>query len=245
MIRRFAVVVVGLALAIAVPVPPSATAQSETSQYGTLSANDPTVTGTTCANVVIQFAPASTIQDWQMEVMVDDSNGNWLPEFNLTPATPTHTLNLCPGRNRTGYYGISGTLEANSTSVPPGSGCCSISAGYNTDFNFRDINRIPTALGVKVVRSHSTRCPLGRTRHCSLVTGALTRGGKPYGDWFELQEVEHGRWTRLTWCRAGGGGHCGWYVVIGKREIHSRFRLYYPIQDYAKASSSRVFHLFY
>jgi hypothetical protein len=227
-------------------VAPMAGATNGSSPYGTLKVSDLTTNATRCVTEKVEFVPGSTLVDWQLTVEVNDSNGDLFVAFTLNAISLTRSFTLCPGRDVAGYFQVSGYLQGTTAPTPPGSGCCDIATYTDSEFTFRVIDRKPTALAVKVTRSHSTTCPLRKTRHCSRVSGKLTRVGKPLPwEWVQIQAYKRGKWARLAWGHCDGLGRVSWYVTISRKETRLKFRLHYDVHDYAKASTSRAFKLEY
>jgi hypothetical protein len=225
----------------------TASANVDTDRYGTLKAQDRTTNGTTCVDEVIEFVPAADIVDWTLDVDVDNTtSAASFPSFSLDAAHLTHTMRLCPGQDPTGDYRLDGRLQGNLAPTPPGDGCCQFSNGYDAYFTFRSIDRKPTAITVKVARSNSVQCPLRRTKHCSRVSGRITRAGKPLKwDYVQIQAYKRGKWRRQAWGRSDGLGRVAWYVTITKNEKRLKFRLRYEASDYAKGSVSPTFRVKY
>jgi hypothetical protein len=225
--------------------PAAAGTRSDTSRYGTLTVSDVTITGG-CGSTQVRFAPAADLVDWNLGVSAK-SVLTTDPAIHLAfdPEHLTRTLTLCAGRNGTGGYRVDGYLTGNLGESAPDL-CCEVADGYDTFLDFRVINRRPTTLTVKVARSHSKSCPLGQTKHCSRVTGKLLGSGKPLTwEYVQIQAYKRGKWVRQAWGRTDGLGRASWYVVITKKERNLKFRLYFPVQDYAKASASRAFKVKY
>lgn len=225
------VLVLGVLAAAAGP----ASAYNDSNTYGTLKVVDLTTNGTVCVNEVVEFVPTASLSDWTMSVSVSDSNGDEVTQFELDAATTTHSFTLCPHRERAGYMRVYGYISG-------------VGTAYNSGFNFRVIDRQPTALTVAVTRSYAKACPgfEVRPKHCSRVTGTLTRAGKPLAwDWVQIQAYKNGKWVRQAWGRTNGLGKVTWYVTITRRETRLKFRLFYPTHDYAKWSVSRSFRVYY
>jgi hypothetical protein len=220
--------------AVALP----AAVRGDTDAHGTLSVNDVTVMGKGCGTVVVSFAPSVDLVDWSLDVDLDNSIRNdERIKFQLDATHLSHPITLCGVRDLPGGFRVVGYLQGYLESTGN-----QVAVRYNTYFDYRVIDRKPTAITVKVTRSHAKRCPLGKTAHCSLVSGKVTRAGKPVKwDYVQIQAYKRHKWVRQAWGRCDGLGRVSWYVTITKKERKLKLRLFYPTSDLAKWSVSKTF----